>query len=216
MKSRSITVFVADDHAVMREGLAQVLESHADIEVVGSADNGRDAVALVAKLDPDVVIMDISMPDMNGIEAARQIRESAPDSRVVILSMHSTAEHVFHALEAGARGYILKETAGQDIVSAVRIVYAGRRFLSPDVADIVADQLASRPHVSPIESLSKREREILQLVAEGCSSTRIGRKLNLSSKTVDTYRSRLMQKLQLSDVAALVKFAIQHGLTTLD
>jgi DNA-binding NarL/FixJ family response regulator len=212
----AITVFVADDHAVMREGLTQVLESNAGIRVVGSADNGRDAVALVVQLDPDVVIMDISMPDMNGIEAARQIRDKAPESRVLILSMHSTAEHVFHALEAGVRGYILKETAGQEIASAVRLVHAGRRFLSPAVAGIVSAQLTSRPHVSPIGSLSRREREILQLVAEGLSSTRIGSKLNLSSKTVDTYRSRLMQKLQLSDVAALVKFAIQHGLTTLD
>jgi DNA-binding NarL/FixJ family response regulator len=212
----NLTVFIADDHAVMREGLAQVLMSHGGIEVVGSADNGREAVARVLQLKPEVVIMDISMPDMNGIEATRRIRDSLPECRVVILSMHSTTEHVFHALEAGVRGYLLKESAGQEVLSAMWVVQSGRRYLSSKVAGIVADQIALHPRASPIDSLSMREREILQLVAEGCSSTRIGEMLNLSSKTVDTYRSRLMQKLNLGDVVALVKFAIQHGLTSLE
>lgn len=212
----TISVFIADDHAVLREGLAQLLRAHAGFEIVGSAGNGREAVDQVRRLKPQVVIMDISMPDMNGIEAARQIRESAPESRVVILSMHSTAEHVFHALEAGVRGYLLKESAGDDIVDAVRVVHSGRRFLSPKVAGIVADQMTLRPGVSPLSSLSTREREILQLVAEGHSSAEIGGVLHISPKTVDTYRSRLMQKLDIRDVAGLVKFAIQHGLTPLD
>jgi DNA-binding NarL/FixJ family response regulator len=211
----TITVFLADDHPVMREGLARLLETNADIKVVGSADNGRNAVKQVLDLKPDVVIMDISMPDMNGIEAARQISERAPGTRIMILSMHSTGEHVFNALEAGVHGYILKESAAQDIIHAVRAVYAGKRFLSPSVAEIVAEQLGKRTDVSPLESLSKREREILQLVAEGYSSAKIGLTLNISSKTVDTYRSRLMQKLQLKDVTGIVKFAIQHGLIEL-
>ena len=209
------TIFVADDHVFMREGLAQLL-SDAGFDVVGSVGTGREAVRQVPLLAPQIVIMDISMPDMNGIEAARQLRDSAPDSRIVILSMHSTGEHVFHALEAGVRGYILKESAGQDIVHAIEVVQSGRRFLSPAVASIVADQLAIRPGVSPLHSLSKREREILQLVAEGHSSAHIGRALAISSKTVDTYRSRLMQKLSIGDIAGLVKFAIQHGLTPLE
>src|SRR5512141_750980 len=195
----TISIFIADDHAVLREGLAQLLRAHAGFEIVGSAGNGREAVDQVRLLKPQVVIMDISMPDMNGIEAARQIRDSAPESHVVILSMHSTAEHVFHALEAGVRGYRLKEAAGDDIVDAVRVVHSGRRFLSPKVAAIVADQVALRPGVSPLNSLSKREREILQLVAEGYSSAAIGAVLHISPKTVDTYRSRLMQKLDLRD-----------------
>lgn len=212
----TISIFIADDHVVLREGLAQLLRAQPDFEVVGSAGNGREAVIGVQQLKPQVVIMDISMPDMNGIEAARQVRESAPASRVMILSMHSTAEHVFHALEAGVRGYLLKESAAHDIVDGVRAVHSGRRFLSPKVAGIVADQVARRPGVSPLGSLSKREREILQLVAEGRSSAHIGGILHISPKTVDTYRSRLMQKLDVRDVAGLVKFAIQHGLTSLD
>lgn len=211
-----ISTFIVDDHVIMREGLAQLLQSSPGFQVVGSAGNGRDAVSQVRQLKPQVVIMDISMPDMNGIEAARQIRESTPDSCIVILSMHSTAEHVYHALEAGVRGYLLKESAGQEIVNAVRVVHSGRRFLSPKVASIVADQVARRPGVSPLNSLSKREREILQLVAEGYSSADIGKVLHISPKTVDTYRSRLMQKLDIGDVAGLVKFAIQHGLTPLE
>jgi DNA-binding NarL/FixJ family response regulator len=211
----SITLFIADDHAIMREGLAALLESKG-LKVLGSAGSGREAVAQVRMLKPDVVVMDISMPDMNGIEAARQIRDADAGCQVVILSMHSTAEHVFHALEAGVRGYILKESAGQEIVDAVLMVVGGRRYLSPKVASIVADQIAMRPGISPIASLSKREREILQLVAEGHSSTQIGAVLKISSKTVDTYRSRLMHKLNLDDVVGLVKFAIHHGITTLE
>jgi DNA-binding NarL/FixJ family response regulator len=211
----TITVVLADDHAVMREGLARLLETNADIKVIGTADNGRNAVGQVLQLKPDVVIMDITMPDMNGIEAARQISERAPGVRIMILTMHSTGEHVFNALEAGVHGYILKESASQDIINAIRAVHAGRRFLSPSVAEIVAEQVGKRTEVSPLESLSRREREILQLVAEGYSSAKIGETLHISPKTVDTYRSRLMQKLQLKDVTGVVKFAIQHGLIPL-
>ena len=210
-----ISVFIADDHAVMREALSHLLEQAGGFTVVGMAGGGRETVHEVIRLRPHVVILDISMPGMNGIEAARQIRDGAPETRIVILTMHSTPTHVFHALEAGARAYILKESAGQEIVAAIRTVLAGRRFVSPELVDIVQEYGALGVRSSPIETLSDREREILQLVAEGHSSTHIGKLLSLSPKTVDTYRSRLMRKLNLSDVTALVKFAVQHGITTL-
>jgi len=211
-----ITVFVADDHAIVREGLASLLGGQPDIHVVGTAADGRDAVRQIAKLEPEVVVMDIAMPNMNGIEAAREIRDRLPQVRVIILSMHSSAEHVFHALEAGAQGYLLKESAAKEIIDAVRAVRAGHRYLSKKIAEVMADNISRTSAASPLESLSARERQVLQLVAEGRSSAQIAATLHLSPKSVDTYRSRLMQKLHIGDVAGLVKFAIQHGLTSLE
>ena len=211
-----ITVFVADDHAIVRAGLANLLGAQPDIQVVGTAADGRDTVRQVEKLKPEVVVMDIAMPQMNGIEAAREIRERVPQTRVVILSMHSSVEHVFHALEAGASGYLLKESAANEIVDAVRAAHGGHRYLSPKIAEVMADNIGRGSAASPLESLSKRERQVLQLVAEGRSSAQIAAALYLSPKSVDTYRSRLMQKLHIGDVAGLVKFAIQHGLTSLE
>ena len=211
-----ITVFIADDHPVMHEGLTHLLHVHEDIRVIGVAADGRDAVRQVSQLHPNVVIADIAMPEMNGIEATRQIRERSPETQVVILSMHSTPDHIFDALEAGAREYLLKENAASEIVSAVRAVHAGERYLCKKITDVLAEQVARRRGPNPLDSLSQREREILQLVAEGRSSAEIAGKLSLSPKTVDSYRSRLMRKLQINDVPGLVKFAIQHGLTTLD
>jgi DNA-binding NarL/FixJ family response regulator len=156
------------------------------------------------------------MPELDGIEATHRILAELPDSAILILSMHAGAQHVFSALEAGARGYLLKESAAREIIDAVRIVHSGRRYLSPRVAEIVAERLSDPHAASPVDSLSKRERQILKLVADGRSSAEIGRNLHLSPKTVDSYRSRLMQKLQIADLASLVKFAIAHGLTTLD
>jgi DNA-binding NarL/FixJ family response regulator len=212
---KGITVLIVDDHAVLRDGLVAILAAQQDIEVVGTAANGREGLKLAIERKPRVVILDISMPELDGLEATRQILQKAPDTLIVILSMHSGAEHVFHALEAGARGYLLKDSAGREIVEAVRAVHVGRRYLSPKVAEIVADSVSEGRKVSPLEGLSKREREILKLVADGHSSAAIGKMLFLSPKTVDTYRSRLMQKLQIADVTGLVKFAIQHGLTAL-
>ena len=210
------TVFVADDHAILRDGLATLLAAQSDMEVVGTAGNGREAVAGVLRLSPRVAIIDISMPELDGIEAARQILAGNPEVHVMILSMHAGAQHVFHALEAGVRGYLLKESASREVIEAVRIVQSGRRYLSPRVAEIVAQGVSDRSAVSPLSSLSQREREILKLVADGHSSARIGVMLHLSPKTVDTYRSRMMQKLHVSDLAGVIKLAIQHGLTSLE
>jgi DNA-binding NarL/FixJ family response regulator len=210
------TVFVADDHAILRDGLATLLAAQPDMEVVGTAAKGREAIAEVIRLSPRVAIIDISMPELDGIEAARQILAANRDIHVMILSMHAGAQHVFHALEAGVRGYLLKESASREVIEAVRIVQTGRRYLSPRVAEIVAQGVTDRSGVSPLSSLSQREREILKLVADGHSSAKIGNLLHLSPKTVDTYRSRMMQKLHVTDLAGVIKLAIQHGLTSLE
>ena len=213
----TIRVYIADDHAIIRDGLRVLLEARDDIEVVGGAGDGRQAVKDVNELRPDVVIMDIAMPHRNGIEATALLRASAPATRVIMLSMHATSEHVFRALQAGARGYVLKNSAGAELVEAVRTVSAGKRYFSPKVADLLVDDYVREGRsASPVEALSPREREILQLIAEGHTSVEVGRMLSLSPKTVETYRSRLMQKIGVEDLAGLVKFAILHGLTSID
>ncbi|HEX6632456.1 MAG TPA: response regulator transcription factor [Usitatibacter sp.] len=210
----TIKVLLADDHRVLRDGLAALLETQEGISVVGHASDGREAVRKALELKPDVAIMDIVMPELDGIEATRLILRSLPLTRVVILSMYSTTEHIFRALQAGAKGYLLKESAGSELVAAVRGVHAGRRFLSQKITESVVEDYV-REHVAsdPLGTLSARERQILQLVAAGRSSADIARVLSLSPKTVDTYRSRLMQKLEIDNFAALVKFAIACGLT---
>lgn len=214
-----IRVYLADDHAVVREGLRYLLDAQDDIMVVGDAGTGREAVAQVTGLAPDVVVMDVSMPDMNGIEATARILEVLPQTHVVILSMQGSVEHVYRALQAGAHGYLLKESAGKVLVEAVRSVHSGGRYLSTGITETLVDeylhQRTMAAETSPLERLSRREREVLQLVVEGRSSIEIAEMLSLSPKTVDTYRSRLMQKLEIRDVPTLVKFAIQHGLTSL-
>jgi DNA-binding NarL/FixJ family response regulator len=216
----SITIFLADDHAVVRDGLRALLEVQPDLQVIGDAANGREAVHLVSQLCPDVVLIDIAMPGLNGIEATRQIRQVCPETQVIILSMYATVEHIFQALQAGARGYLLKEAAGSEVIKAVRSVHAGQRYLSQQIYDIVVDNYIRRREASaeqdPLAQLSSREREILQLIVEGKSSAEIADMLSLSLGTVNTYRSRLMQKLGLSDWPSLIKFAIQHGLISLE
>jgi two-component system, NarL family, response regulator NreC len=215
----NIRVFLADDHAVLRDGLRSLLQATAGMVVVGDADDGRVAVREIQRLKPDVVVMDIAMPEMNGIEAARHVVEQVPGCRVLILSMHSSGEHIHRALRAGASGYVLKESAGKELVTAVRAIHAGRRYLSPKILDTLVENYAQtegpRGEPSPLERLSEREREVLQFVVEGKSSADIATRLGLSPKTVETYRSRLMQKLGVPNLPALVKFAIQHGLTPL-
>lgn len=210
-------VLLADDHAVVRDGLRALLEAEPGIEVVCSVANGREAVREAKKLQPDVVIMDIAMPELNGIEATLQMQDVCPSSRILILSMHSTTEHIFRALRAGARGYLLKDSAGVEVVEAVRAVHAGQRYLSQKIAaTVIDDYTAERHRTSPLDSLTRRERQILQLIAEGKTSAEAGTMLFLSPKTIDTYRSRMMHKLGIGDLPHLVKFAIQHGITQLD
>ena len=208
----TIRVLLADDHALMREGLRALLTTIPDIEVVGEVGTGREAESLVLQLDPDVVLMDIAMPDLNGIEAARLIHLKCPAVRIVMLSMHATAEYVYRAFEAGASGYLLKEVAFEEVITAVRTVHGGKWYLSPALAESVPD-LGLGHTRSPVDSLSTRERQVLQLVVEGKTSSEIAHMVHLSPSSVQTYRSRLMMKLGVRDLPSLVKFALEHALT---
>lgn len=212
MKAR---ILIADDHTVVRIGLQTILKAQADMSVVGTAVNGRDAIAKADALRPDVVLMDISMPDLNGIEATRLIYSRHPSVRVVILSMHHTTEFVFRAIRAGARGYLLKESVGGEVVKAVRTVMKGQNFFGKGVELPPKDILhaSPAPPKGPLGSLSTREREVLQLVVEGKTSVAIAEILSLSPKSVETYRSRLMKKLGVKNVPSLVMFAVEHGIT---
>lgn len=211
---------MADDHAIIREGLRVMLGNQLDMEVVGIAANGREAIRLVHEVEPDVAVMDISMPELNGIEAIQQMLPRHPHMQVVVLSIHETKPYVYRALKAGAKGYLIKETAGLEVLDAVRAVHRGERYLSQRIADLLTDasfrNLEISTEISRLETLSSREREILQLVAEGKTSQQIAESLSISPKTVDTYRSRLMRKIGVEDVAGLVRFAIQHGVISLE
>lgn len=211
-----LRLLIADDHAVLREGLRLILAAEPDFEVVGEAATGHEAVRLAHQLKPDVVLMDISMPDLNGLDATLALAVGDASPRIIMLSMHASSEYVFEAFRAGARGYLLKESPGSEIVEAIREVWHGRRYVSPRIASaVIEDYVRARADAgvkSPLERLSSRERQVLELVVEGRSSAEIGPLLNLSPKTVETYRSRLMRKLGVRNLAHLVKFAIEHGL----
>lgn len=208
-------VLLADDHAVVRDGLRALLEHVGDFEIVGVAGNGRDAVAEAQRLSPDVVVMDIAMPELDGIEATRRILEKCAGTKVLILSMYLSSEHLHRAMHAGARGYVLKESAGDEVVDAVRAVQAGKRYLSHKISEtMIDDYLRDGVRVSPLDSLSLRERDVLQLVVEGQTNSVIAAKLSLSPKTIETYRTRIMRKLKVHDTVELVKFAMRHGLTS--
>lgn len=201
-------MLLADEHGVLLDGVRALLEVEGDLKVVGRAIDGEEAVRLARQLRPDIAIVDIKMPLMNGVEATRRIRESSPSSLVLILSAHASAHYVGQALRAGAEGYVVKHSTGQELVKAVRAVVDGKRYLSVSLA-------ASRSQ-DPLASLTVREREVLQLIADGKSNAAAASILGLSPRSVETYRSRVMQKLGIEDLPTLVKFAIRHGITTLE
>ena len=209
------TILLADDHSVLSDGLRILIESQADMRVVAVATDGRQAVQMALDFNPDLVLMDVSMPGLNGIEAARQIQADSPHIHILMLSMHADMEYVHRSLKAGAQGYILKESAGSEVLQAIRAVLAGKTYFSPKITEKLLVN-RSRSHTGPLKSLSDREREVLQLATEGRTSLEIAALLSLSPKTVETYRSRIMTKLDLDSLPALVKFAIQHGLTGLE
>lgn len=213
MAVRPIRILLADDHAVVRRGFRLILDGQPGLEVVGEASNGREAVQLAVALTPDLVILDVSMPELNGIEAARRIVEEVPRARVLALSMHRDGVYVREMLRAGARGYLLKDADDEALIDAVQAVARGDAYISPSVADTVLTDY--RRHVTnPLDLLSAREREVLQLISEGRTNKDIAQLLGLSVHTVDSHRSRLMEKLNLNSTGELVRFAIRNGLIT--
>ncbi len=210
-------VLLADDHKILRQGLRTLLEQEKDIQIVGEADNGRSSVKLTGELAPDVVIMDVAMPDLNGIDATRRITEADPRTRVLALSMHSDGRYVKGMLQAGARGYILKDCAAEELTHAIRTVMAGQVYVSPGVTGtIVNDYVRQLTAADEPAILTRREREVLQLLAEGGSTANIAAGLHLSVKTIETHRKRIMDKLDLRSIAELTKYAIREGITTVD
>lgn len=209
---------LVDDHALVRAGLRTLLESIEGISVVAEAGNGEEAVRLAAEHRPDLVVMDVAMPQLGGLDAAARIREALPDTRVLILSMHASDEYVRRALRAGASGYLLKDAAAVELELAVKAVVRGETYLSPRVSTQVVDQYLRGPGITPgpIDHLTPRQREILQLIASGRSTKQIAHDLGLSVKTVETHRAQLMERLGLRDVASLVRLAIRAGLVTPD
>jgi DNA-binding NarL/FixJ family response regulator len=216
-----VKIIVADDHAVMRQGLCRMLQEEESFRIVGQAENGRVAVQLAIELHPDVVIMDVAMPDMNGIEATRQIRKDCPDTKVVALSVHSNKRLVVGILQAGASGYLLKTSEFDEVMKAVRAAVNNQVYLSPEVAGAVVDHIPGREpsekrSISVIGHLTPREREIFQLLTEGRRPREIAQELFVSRKTVETHRRSIMRKLKAHSLADLTKLAIQEGLTTTD
>lgn len=213
-----IRVLLADDHVMMRGGLRMLLEQHAELEVVGEAEDGRETVRLAKKLSPDVIVMDIAMPDMNGIEATRQIFADRPDAKVIALSMHSDRHFVSEMLKAGAMAYLLKQCVVDELITAIKTVLKNQTYLSPCISGVVVDNFVrnkSKTESGAFSHLSDREREVLQLVAEGKTSKEIASQLNLSIKTVEAHRMNIMEKLNIHTVAELTKYAIREGLSSL-
>ena len=213
----SIRILIADDHQMLREGLRAILEKDEDIEVIGEASDGRTAVAMARTLRPDVVVMDISMPDLNGVEATRQIKAENPAVKVIALSRHSDRRYVLRMLDVGASGYVLKSGAYDELRRAVEAVRGGNSYLSPRITGLVIDahlRPVSEPQSSASPTLGPRELEIVQLLAEGHTSPQIARKLHISTRTVESHRRNIMKKLGVHSVAELTKYAIREGLTS--
>ena len=214
----SIRIILADDHQIMREGLRLIFSRVADMEIIGEAGSSRAALELVDRLRPDVVVMDIGMPDINGMEATRQILAAHPRVRVIALSAYGDGRHVLGMLQAGAWGYVVKDAAGEDLVRAIRAAHQGKKYLSPEVAGVVVDDYVARQPAaaSAYHALGGKEREVLQLLAEGKSSKQIAAELHVTVRTVESHRWNVMKKLGLHSLADLVKYALREGLTELD
>jgi DNA-binding NarL/FixJ family response regulator len=217
----SLNVLIADDHTLVRAGIRALLESSPDLAVVGEAGDGRQAVEMARALAPGLVLMDVGMAELNGIDAARQIHAAAPGTRIVMLSMHEDRHYVFEALRAGAAGYVLKAAAFAELLSAISTVMGGKNYVSPALSGMVMDDYISRAQggvsqQSELGRLSGREREVLQLIAEGRSSAEAAERLRISVRTVDTHRHNIMVKLEIHSIAGLTKFAIRHGLSVLN
>jgi len=213
-----IRILLADDHKIMREGLKALIDKQTDMEVADEAQDGAAAVKLARKLLPQIIIMDIGMPEMNGIDATRQILSENKDVKIIALSMHSDRRFVMEMLKAGASGYLLKDSAFEELVGAVHTVMAGQPYLSPRITDIVVKEYLNnvpKNETSVFTILTVREREVLQLLAEGKSTKQIASALNLSVKTVETHRQQMMDKLKIRTVAELTKYAIREGITSL-
>ena len=213
-----IKLFLADDHHIVRAGLRSLLEKEPDMQVVGEADNGRELLEKLQELSPDVVVMDVAMPDMNGMEATRNIHTTLRGIKVLALSMHSDKRFVLRMLEAGASGYLLKDCAFEELINAIRTVVANQTYLSPSIAETLARHyvLIAAKNSSISSALTPRERQVLQLLAEGKRSKEISFLLSVSSATVDTHRNAIMHKLNLHSIAELTKYAVREGLTSLE
>ncbi|MFW5996547.1 MAG: response regulator [Lentisphaeria bacterium] len=212
-------IMVVDDHQMTRQGLCSLIRGSGTLNLVAEAENGRSAIHKVDRFRPDVVVMDLAMPDMNGIEATRLMRRDYPDIKILALSMHKDKEYVRQALAAGASGYVLKDCAFEELVKALDTVNGGRRYLSPPVADVVVDEYLHQPHVANDKiytDLSAREREILQLIAEGYPTRTIAEKLFVSVKTIETHRRNIQLTLGINNIAELTKYAVRAGLTSLE
>ncbi|HEY3396565.1 MAG TPA: response regulator transcription factor [Armatimonadota bacterium] len=214
----AVRIVLADDHQIMREGLRMLLEKEADFEVIAEADNGRQAVELCRKHRPDLVVMDVAMPDLNGMDATRQILADRPEARVLALSMYADRRYASGMLAAGAAGYVLKDAAFEELVRAIRAVLSGKSYLSPAVTEAVVEDYVHRlsDASSAFSVLTAREREVLQAMAEGKSTRQIAEALHISIKTVETHRQQIMNKLDIHSVAELTKYALREGLTSLD
>ncbi len=209
--NKKTRVLLADDHGLVRQGFRMILAAESDMEIVGEAADGREAVEMAERLHPDVVVMDVAMPGLNGIEATRRLSESTPRTRILALSMHKDSVYVREILRAGARGYLLKDAFDSDLLGAVRAVARGEGYLSPAVSDAVLSDY--RKHVSdPLDLLSPREREVLQMLAEGKTNKEIASLLKLSVYTVEAHRGRIMEKLNLHSIGELVRFAVRSGM----
>jgi len=215
----AISIILADDHPVVRRGMQALLESEQDFSIVGVASDGLEAVELTERLKPDVLVLDLMMPGLSGLEALRILRERSPRTRIVILSMYSSSAFVAQALQNGAVGYVLKECTEENLVRAVREAAAGRRFLSPPVTEIAIDAYIEQSKTGPFdphETLTPRQREVLQLAAEGKTNAEIAARLNISQRTVENHRATLMQRLGLQNQTELIRHAMRHGLIRLD